>query len=149
MPAPDLESQVQKLISSNWFQKSQNYGILCTLMKEGNYNPLLSAIHTCHNQSKFGWISLYFSLHISATSWVSTIREVLAELFVDKNSDFDLDVADSLLYSSKQVCETGQQDGVEITVFRLTLMLKRQYSRSNTSNISSLSFTDCWKTVKE
>ena len=72
-----------------------------------------------------------------------TIREVLAELFVDKNSDFDLDVADSLLYSSKQVCETGQQDGVEITVFRLTLMLKRQYSRSNTSNISSLSFTDC------
>ena len=41
--------------------------------------------------------------------------KVLAEVFVDKNIDFDPDVADSLSYSSKQVCKTGRQDCVEIT----------------------------------
>ena len=55
-----------------------------------------------------------------------TIREVLAELFVDKNSDFDPDVAESLSCSCEQVCETGQHNSVEVTVFRLSLMLKIQ-----------------------
>ena len=40
-------------------------------------------------------------------------------MFVDENSDFDLDVADSLSYSSEQVCKTSQKDNAEITVFRL------------------------------
>ena len=44
-----------------------------------------------------------------------TLREVLAEVFVDEKSDFDPDIADSLSYSSEQVCETGQQDSLEIT----------------------------------
>ena len=49
-----------------------------------------------------------------------TLREVLAEVFVDENSDFDPDVAASLSYSSEQVCKTGRQNSVEITVFRLS-----------------------------
>ena len=40
-----------------------------------------------------------------------TFREVLAEVFVD----CDLDVADSLSDSSRQVCKTGWQDSVEMT----------------------------------
>ena len=43
-----------------------------------------------------------------------TLRNILAEMFVDKNSDFDLDVADYLLYSSKHMCETSWQDSVEL-----------------------------------
>ena len=44
-----------------------------------------------------------------------TPKEVLTEVFVDKNSDFDLDVADSLSYLIEQVCEAGQQDSVKIS----------------------------------
>ena len=55
-----------------------------------------------------------------------TLKEVLAEVFLDDNSDFDLDVADSLSYKSEQVCEPGQQDSVKITVFRLSSVLKIQ-----------------------
>ena len=44
-------------------------------------------------------------------AWHYTLREVLADVFVDKDSDFDLDVTDSLfnklLHSSKHVCETS------------------------------------------
>ena len=40
--------------------------------------------------------------------------EVLDDVFVDKNSDTDPNVADSLSYSSQQVCETGRQDSLEI-----------------------------------
>ena len=43
-------------------------------------------------------------------------------MFVDKNSDFDLDVADPLLffklYSTKHVCKTSWQDSVEINSFQ-------------------------------
>ena len=50
-----------------------------------------------------------------------TLREVLAELFVDDNSNFYLDVADSSSYSNEQVCETGWHCSVEMTetFFRL------------------------------
>ena len=55
-----------------------------------------------------------------------THSEVLAQVFVDENNDFDTDVADSLSYSSEQVCKTGRQDSVEITVFRLSSMVKKK-----------------------
>ena len=45
--------------------------------------------------------------------WCYTLGEVLAEVCVDKNCDFDPNVADSLLYWSEQVCEASQQDSVE------------------------------------
>ena len=51
--------------------------------------------------------------------------EVLDQVFVDENNDFDPDVADSLSYSSEQVCKTGRQDNVEITVLRLSSMVKK------------------------
>ena len=52
---------------------------------------------------------------------------VLAELFVDDNSNLDLDVADSLSYSNEQVCETGWHCSVEMTeTFADFLMLKIQ-----------------------
>ena len=38
-------------------------------------------------------------------------------MFVDEDSDFDLDVADSLSNSSEQVCKTGRQDSVEMRQF--------------------------------
>ena len=41
-----------------------------------------------------------------------TLREVSAEVFVDENSEFDPDVADSSSYSSKQVHKTGRKDSV-------------------------------------
>ena len=47
-------------------------------------------------------------------------------MFDDENSDFDPNVSDSLSYSSEQVCETGRQNSVEITVFSLSSMLKIQ-----------------------
>ena len=68
-----------------------------------------------------------------------TLGEVLAEVCVDKNCDFDPDVADSLSYTSEQVCEASRQDNVEITVLRLSLMLRIR----NISDILSSSFTDC------
>ena len=46
-----------------------------------------------------------------------TLTEILAEVSVDEDSDFDLVVADSLSYSSEQVCEASQQDSMDITVF--------------------------------
>ena len=36
--------------------------------------------------------------HEQGIDWHYTLREVLADVFVDKNSDFDLDVADPLLF---------------------------------------------------
>ena len=62
------------------------------------YNQLLSAISMCHNQSKFHWIYVYFTnfCNIMSKYHCYTLRDILAEMFVDKNSDFDLDVADSL-----------------------------------------------------
>ena len=48
---------------------------------------------------------------------LTLLREILAEVFVDENNDFHPAVADSLSYSNEQMCETGQQDGVEIKVF--------------------------------
>ena len=36
-------------------------------------------------------------------------------MFVDKDSDFDPDVADCLSNSTKQVCKTNQQDSVQMT----------------------------------
>lgn len=67
-------------------------------MKEGvNYNPHPSAIPTCHNQSKFRRISSYFTNFSNTTSDATyKFMQVLAEVFVDKNSDSDPDVADSL-----------------------------------------------------
>ena len=47
-------------------------------------------------------------------------------MFLDENSDFDPDVADSLSYTCEQVSKTGWQDSVEITVFRLSSVLKIQ-----------------------
>ena len=38
----------------------------------------------------------------------------LADVFADKNSDFDLDIVDSLSYSNEQLCKTGWQDSLEI-----------------------------------
>ena len=62
-------------------------------------------------------------------------------MFVDKDSDLDPDVADSLSNSSEQVCKTSQQDRVQVTVFQ-TL-----FDAGNTLVTSqiflSLSFTDC------
>ena len=49
-----------------------------------------------------------------------------SEVFLDENSDFDPDVADSLSYTCEQVSKTGWQDSVEITVFRLSSVLKIQ-----------------------
>lgn len=34
-------------------------------------------------------------------------------MFADKNSDFDLDIVDSLSYSNEQLCKTGWQDSLE------------------------------------
>ena len=69
-----------------------------------------------------------------------TLREVSAEVFVDKDSDFDPDVADSLSNSREQVSKTSQQDSVEMTVFRL-------FSAKNTvvtpQIFLSSSFTNC------
>ena len=45
-----------------------------------------------------------------------TLREVLARAFVDKDSDFDYDFAVSLGNSRKQVCETGWQDSVNMSL---------------------------------
>ena len=56
--------------------------------------------------------------------WCYTLREVLAEVFVDEGSDFDPDVADSLSISREQVCTTGRLDSVEMSF--QTLMLKIQ-----------------------
>ena len=53
-----------------------------------------------------------------------TLREILAEVFVDEDSDFDLDVADSLSYSSEQVCEASRQDSMDITDSFHTLFRK-------------------------
>ena len=53
-----------------------------------------------------------------------TLREVLAEVFVDENSDFDPDVAASLSYSSEQVCEASRQDSMDITDSFHTLFRK-------------------------
>ena len=95
---------------------------LCILMKQcSNCNPLPSAIPMCHNLSKFHWISSYFTI-----SWASTDATHSGWWGVCwQNSDFDPDVADSLSsYSSKQVCETSLHDSLQITVFRLSLMLK-------------------------
>ena len=78
--------------------------------------------------------------------WNYTLREVSAEVFVDKDSDFDPDVADSLPNSREQVCKTNQQDNVEMTVFRV-------FSAENTvvtpQIFLSSSFTNCWKIVSE
>ena len=44
-----------------------------------------------------------------------TLMEILAEVSVDEDSDFDLVVADSLSYSREQVCEASRQDSMDIT----------------------------------
>ena len=40
-------------------------------------------------------------------------------MFVGEDNDFDADVAESISNSREQVYKTGQQDSVEMTVFRL------------------------------
>ena len=68
--------------------------------------------------------------------WCYTLRKVLAEVFVDEESDLDPGVAVSLSNLGGQVCKTRQEDSVEMTVFRLfeSLMLNWKYS-SDTANI--------------
>ena len=44
-----------------------------------------------------------------------TLRKVLAEVFVDEESDFDSVVAVPLSNSREQVCKTGQQDRMEMS----------------------------------
>ena len=54
-----------------------------------------------------------------------TLRKVLAEVFVDEDSDLDPGVAVSLSNLGEQVGKTGQKDSVEMTVSD-SLMLKIQ-----------------------
>ena len=49
-----------------------------------------------------------------------------SQVFVDENGDFDPDFTDSVSYACEQVSKTGWQDSVEITVFRLSSVLKIQ-----------------------
>ena len=101
----------------------------------------------CHIQSKCHWISLYFTnfSNIMNKSWCYTLREV----FVDEDSNFDLDVADSGISikfnSSEQFSKRAKQIGkiVQKWQFSDSSMLKmdvdelgrrRKYS-SDTSNI--------------
>ena len=57
--------------------------------------------------------------------WCYTLRKVLAEVFVDEDSDLDPGVAVSLSNLGEQVGKTGQKDSVEMTVSD-SLMLKIQ-----------------------
>ena len=108
-PAPDSESGAE----THFIKLVLEVIKLCILMKEySNCNPLPSAIPMCHNQSKFHWISSYFTI-----SWASTDVTHSGRWGVCwQNSDFDPAVADSLSsYSSKQVCKTSLQDSLQIT----------------------------------
>ena len=42
------------------------------------------------------------------------VKELLDAVLIDGYSNFDPDIADSLLNSSEQVSKTGQQEGVKI-----------------------------------
>ena len=86
-------------------------------------------------------------LQISPMSWASTSSKVLAEIFVE-DSDFDLDVADSLSDSSRQVCKTGWQDSVEMTDSFQTLFAAQNTVVTPQIFLSS-SFIDSWKVVNE
>ena len=44
-----------------------------------------------------------------------TLREVLAEVFVDEDNDFNPNAGDSLSNSREQVRKTGLQDSFEMT----------------------------------
>ena len=67
-------------------------------------------------------------------------------MFVDEDSVFDLDVADSSSNSREQVCKTSQQDSVEMAVFRL-------FDAENTVVTPHLfifsPLTDCYKVWNE
>ena len=84
-------------------------------MKEGDYNhfSLFPCITVRANFTEFLCILTDFcNIVIKCRRY--TIK-VSGEVFVDKNSDLDPDVAGPLSYSSEQVCKTGRQDGVETT----------------------------------
>ena len=77
-----------------------------------------------------------------------TLREVLAEVFVDEDNDFDPDIADSLSYSSKQVCKTSQQDNVEMRNIFQTLFDAENTVVTPQIFLSS-SFPGCRKMLNE
>ena len=64
-------------------------------------------------------------------------------MFADENSDFDLDIVDSLSYSSKQLCKTGQQDSLEINDSFQTL-----FEAEDTVVIPQISFHHLSRTVE-
>ena len=75
-----------------------------------------------------------------------TRREVLVRVFADKDSDFHSDFAVSLWNSRKQVCETGWQDSVNMS-------LQTLFDAENTVATPQLflcsTYTDCSKIVNE
>ena len=103
-----------------------------------------------HIESKFGLISLYcINFHnIMSKHQCYTLREVSAEVFVDEDNDFDLDIADSLSYSSEQVCKTGQQDNVEMRDIFQTLFDAENIVVTPHKFLSS-SFPSCRKMLNE
>ena len=50
--------------------------------------------------------------HREQAPTIYTLREVLAEAFVDEDDNFDPDVRDSLSNSREQVCETDAENTV-------------------------------------
>ena len=72
-----------------------------------------------------------------------TLREILAEVFVNEDNDFDPN-----LHSSEQVCETGQQDSVEMRDIFQTLFDAENTVVTPQIFLSS-SFPSCQKMLNE
>ena len=112
-------------------------------MKEGDYNHFFSLFPRTTVRANFAqFLCILTDFCIIMIKCRRYTIKVSLEVFVDKNSDSDPDVAGPLSYSSEQVCKTGRQDGVETTDSFQTLF-DGENNSSNTSDILSSSFTDC------
>ena len=90
-------------------------------MKEGRVQPTAFSYSRVPQSDQISLIFIIFYKFLQHMSkhWCYTLRKVLAEVFVDEESDLDPGVAVSFSNLGGQVCKTRQEDSVEMTVFRL------------------------------